>query len=63
MEYLLGAMYLGWIQQMNTVSALSDLTELWETEELGHTEISALGRNIQVLPEQIRRGSGGFMGM
>lgn len=56
-------MYLGWIQQMNTVSALSDLTELWETEELGHTEISALGRNIQVLPEQIRRGSGGFMGM
>lgn len=51
MEHLLGSLRLGWIQQ--TVSALIELTTLW-----GHGGVSALGGNIQVVLEQIRRGSG-----
>lgn len=51
MEYLLGAMPLGWIQQTQFLPSLSS-TKLW-----GYGGVSALGGNIQVFLEQVRRAS------
>lgn len=56
MECLLGTMHSGGIQETAQFLPLLS-SQSCGKQELGHTGVSALARNIQVFLDQIRRGS------